>query len=254
MARYIIVNRRAGLFTQEAKIASRESVDSALAEISDAKIISDRQPKDRLARRVVVFDAAPGRIARVASKLPRSVVIEPLVRRKLHQHLRPMIMRNSIPLNVSAVRTGKAGYVIKISAGGKPLGDIQVLFYLVTSSGQMTTNSLNTDASGKVAINPPAGYQISMVEPIPFDSYWIMLEESPATGSSSLDYKITWHLFSLLVEVLVLRNSPATRLIGNIAPADFLRHLNAKCPVEGLSNCCFSKVQPQGPRRPLDWP
>lgn len=56
MPRYVLVNRRAGKFTTEQKHASRATVAMTLASLQgSSRIISDKDPADELARRVVVL-------------------------------------------------------------------------------------------------------------------------------------------------------------------------------------------------------
>jgi subtilisin len=184
MARYVLVNRRAGLFSPEAKIASRASVATTLGSMPNAKIVSDHQPEDPLARRVVIFDAEPADLAKMLPTLPHSSVVEPLMRRRLHPRIRPGLMRDSIPLEVKVSRVSKSQYSVKFTAGGKPLDGIQALLYISDANGQVNNVTVNADAQGKVAITLASGSRISMVEPIPFDSYWIMLVEAPLTGST----------------------------------------------------------------------
>jgi hypothetical protein len=183
MARYVLVNRRAGLFTEEAKVASRASLASTLTLLKKPKIEADHEPKDPLARRVVVLDADPNEVAALRPKLPPSAVLEPLVRRQLHRR-RPQLMRNATPLHVKVMASAKAQYTVTITGSNKPLAGIEVLLYLSNAHGQTQNTTVNTDANGKAAIKLPSGYRLAMVEPIPFDSYWIMLAEAPASGST----------------------------------------------------------------------
>jgi hypothetical protein len=183
MAQYVLINRRAGVFTEEAKVASRSSLASAIGLIRKATILADHEPADPLARRVVVLEADASEMARLNPTLPRSVIVEPLVRRRLPPR-RPGIMRASVPLDVTVARPGKTEYSVKITAAGRPLAGIQVMLYLSDIGGQISNLTVNTDAKGKLTYNPPRGHTIAMVEPIPFDSYWIMLAEAPASGAT----------------------------------------------------------------------
>ena len=58
MPRYVLANRRAGKFTSEEKHASRAAIATTLARVDGgARVISDHNPSDDLARRVVILDA-----------------------------------------------------------------------------------------------------------------------------------------------------------------------------------------------------
>jgi len=81
MPRYVLVNRRAGKFTTEQKHASRAAVAMTLASFQgSSRIVSDKNPTDELARRVVVFDADASRVASMQASLPPDAVLEPLIR------------------------------------------------------------------------------------------------------------------------------------------------------------------------------
>src|SRR4030081_2381802 len=99
MARFVLVNRRAGLFTDVTKEASRASVATTLNALgSRADVLSDHDPADPLARRVVVFEADPAHVAELSASLGPHAIIEPLVYRFLHG-VRPAFLRGAAPLD-----------------------------------------------------------------------------------------------------------------------------------------------------------
>lgn len=71
MPRYVLVNRRAGMFTNDAKLASRAAVATSLGLLRNIRVVEDRDPKDEFARRVVLLDADAADIAAIHAKLPR---------------------------------------------------------------------------------------------------------------------------------------------------------------------------------------
>jgi len=182
MAQYVLVNRRAGMFTENEKIASRASVASAVALIPNAAVIDDSAPKDELARRVVVLELDDSAATKLKSELTADAILEPLIHRKLH-HRRPAELRDAIPLQPRAL-AGGAEYNVTITGSGVPLGDIDVMFYVAEQSGQINAITRHANAAGKASINLAPGQRTAFVEPIPYSGYWIMLAEAPANGST----------------------------------------------------------------------
>lgn len=182
MAQYVLVNRRAGLFTAQAKIASRASIASAVALVPDAAIIDDHAPTDELARRVVVLDLDEPAATRLKSELTTDAILEPLVRRHLHYRI-PAELRRATPLQARA-GAGGSSYQVTITAGGAPLGGIDVMFYVADPSGHMNVATQQANAAGKASVDLAPGQRVAFVEPIPFSGYWIMLAEAPSSGST----------------------------------------------------------------------
>ena len=104
MPRYVLVNRRAGKFTAEQKHASRAAVAMTLARFQgSSRIVSDKDPADELARRVVVFDADASRVASIQASLPPDAVLEPLIRRSLHFKM-PIELRRALSLTAASAQ------------------------------------------------------------------------------------------------------------------------------------------------------
>src|SRR5687768_11624977 len=79
MARYVMANRRAGKFSDSQKLASREAIETGFRRSFSASVdvVSDLNPDDALARRVMVFDADPEEVAAKALTLSADVIVEP---------------------------------------------------------------------------------------------------------------------------------------------------------------------------------
>jgi subtilisin family serine protease len=200
VAQYVLVNRRAGMFTRQAKIASRASIATAVALLPNAAILDDHAPSDELARRVVVLELDDTAASKLKSELTPDAVLEPLIRRKLH-HRRPAELRDAGPMQARAA-AGSGQYQVTVTGAGAPLGDIDVMFYVADQSGHVNVSTQRTNASGKASITLAAGQRISFVEPIPYAEFWIMLAEAPPSGSTidctpvgpaSSDGKGWWH-------------------------------------------------------------
>jgi subtilisin len=179
-----MVNRRAGKFTEEAKLASRASIASAMSLVSSKAVLEDRAPKDELARRVVVLDLDEAAATRLASQISSDVAFEPLVRRQLH-YRRPAELRDAAPLAPRAAAVNAAGqYQVSITAGGAALGNIDVMFYVTDQSGHINTVTVHASANGRASTSLLPGQRVVFVEPIPYAGFWIMLAEAPPSGST----------------------------------------------------------------------
>lgn len=179
MTRYVLANRRAGMFTEQAKVASRQSVTTALGMISAARLVGDHAGRDDLARRVVILDADADHIEDIRHKLPPTAILEPLVRRRLHT-------RWVLPQQfATALRTGSASaFQVRVAGAGQALSGIQVMFYVEDPAGQMINPppQVETDSTGLAAYTAPPGYRVVGVEPLPYAACWIMLDLSPTSG------------------------------------------------------------------------
>jgi subtilisin family serine protease len=182
MPEYVLVNRRSGMFTSTAKIASRATVPATLGLLTSARIVADHQPTDPLARQVVLLDADAGQVASLRATLPADSILEPAVRRNLHRRV-PIELQPAMPHAVTA-KAGAANYKLTVTAGGKPLRNIDVMLYLRDPGGQVQHTTVKTDAKGKLSFPVPSGFLMAFVEPIPYASFWIMLAEAPPSGST----------------------------------------------------------------------
>ena len=71
MPQYVLVNRRSGMYTNTAKIASRATVTATLGMLPSATILADHQPADPLARQVVLLDADAAQVAAIKANCRR---------------------------------------------------------------------------------------------------------------------------------------------------------------------------------------
>jgi hypothetical protein len=106
MPEYVLVNRRSGLYTSEAKMASRASVATTLSLLPNARIVADHKPEDPLARSVVLLNADADQVAALRSKLPADSILEPAVRRNLHRRI-PIELQPAIPHTLAASRPAR---------------------------------------------------------------------------------------------------------------------------------------------------
>lgn len=182
MPQYVLVNRRSGMFTNNQKVASRATVSATLGRLTSARILADHRPADPLARQVVLLDADAGQVAALRATLPPDSILEPAVQRSLHRRV-PIQLRSAVPDAATAVHGGST-YKLTITGDGEPLSKIEVMLYQRTPSGQIMIKTVTTDTNGKISVQVPHGYQMALVEPIPYAGCWIMLAEAPPSGST----------------------------------------------------------------------
>ena len=182
MPRYVLVNRRAGKFTDDAKRSSRGAVASALTMLRSTDVIFDHQPKDETARRVVVLDADETEIRSIRENLPQDAILEPAVQRQLHRHT-PIKLRPTLPMPATTAGAVHPLYSVTVKGGGAPLANIEVMFYF-DHLGQTHVDTKKTDSQGRVSVAVPSGFTLSLVEPIPYADFWIMLVKPPASGGT----------------------------------------------------------------------
>ena len=183
MPEYVLVNRRSGLFTNQAKIASRASVQMTMGLLSSANVLADHRPEDPEARHVMLIDADAAQVASIRSQLPPDSILEPAVRRNLHRRI-PIELRPTAPLEVTAARGTTTPYKVTITAGGRPLVGVDVMLYLRDPGGGVQIKHVPSKAGGKVSYAVPAGYEVAFVEPLPESGFWIMLAGAPPSGST----------------------------------------------------------------------
>jgi len=104
MAKFVLANRRAGMFTADRKKASREAAEKALSAIHpNAKVLGVNHPANDEARRVAVFEAEPHEVVREAARFGADVLVEPDKLRSAAVGLAREIAENA-PLAVLSTR------------------------------------------------------------------------------------------------------------------------------------------------------
>jgi hypothetical protein len=182
MPLYVLVNRRAGLFTAEQKSASRMAAATTLSAMAPfAKIVADHDPADLLARRVVVFEAPSDEMAANFGAPGPDVIVERAMPRELHAPPR----RAAAGKKISTLGKPKAQqFGVVVSGGGGPLADIPVKFFLRDTANKIQIVSASTDAGGNARIQAvPTGQTVHLVKAIPHHGFWSVLEAPPVGGS-----------------------------------------------------------------------
>jgi subtilisin len=180
MARYVLANRRSGIFTNEGKIASRAAVEDTLKLLTSARVIADHKPADPLARRVVLIHADPRQVRALSGKLPAHAILEPV----LPRYLQGRVPTGPRPPRAAAARAVATRYEFTVTGGGKPLAKIDVELHLRDRGGRDWKKTVMTDAKGRSTCRVPRGVRVMFVQPIPYAGFWTMWKEEPKSGTT----------------------------------------------------------------------
>lgn len=179
MAQYVIANRRAGRFTDESKYRSRESLAMALDGLADSRVVTDTDPQDPYARRVVVVEAEPAQILQLAAQPDPDVIIEPLI---LHwTDVVPPIdlgrrYDGAAPLRDAAITEE---VILTILGGAQPLPNATVKLYL-RGLGGVEERVGQSDAAGQSRFAVSPGYEPAAALVVPAGGFWPMIARGAA--------------------------------------------------------------------------
>jgi len=182
MSRYLMANRRAGKFREDEKLASRRALDATLNQLSAGiDVIHDHQPERETARRVVLFEAAPGEIEARSQGLPHDVVVEPEI---LHWN-EPAYpadfagLQKTSQAALAPLGTG-ADLTVKVVGSGSPLKGAEVILFLRGLGGMQNRQSAVTDAKGRVGFSFSEFWEPSALLVIPAGDFWPLVVRGPA--------------------------------------------------------------------------
>ena len=180
MARYVMANRRAGKFHAEQKTASRLALDAAFSANFDKSVdvVSDLNPPDILARRVMVIEADPEEIAAKAPTLPTDVIVEPEI---LHFPVSMMAgMRALAVLDLAAVPA--TTFNATVTGGGSPLLGATVIVFARDAANRPHEIKQVTDAAGMATVPLPAALTVVALVVLPAGGFWSMVARNPVSG------------------------------------------------------------------------
>lgn len=180
MVRFVVANRRAGLYTSERKRASRDSVAATLGSLATANIVQDNAPEDPLARRVVVIDADPSEIRYMQATFDPDTIIEPEI---LHHPLviSPPDFIGAVP--VGAPATSGLPFSTNITGGGSPLAGCKVTIYFRGFGGASHVEAI-TDSYGVCRVSLPAGARVAAILAMPAGDFWPTIARGIATTTT----------------------------------------------------------------------
>lgn len=185
MARFVMVNRRAGKFHEREKRESREAVRSTLSHMSAAvRIVRDTEPEDPEARRVIVFDGNPAEIAVLARDLPADVILEPEILHYIdYAKPAPLTAFHRFELSGPVSGGGDRDLDLTIHGGGIPLPNAAVTLALRSLGGRFRELDAVSDANGQVSFRFGRNFQPLLVVVAPRADFWTMLVFGPEDGN-----------------------------------------------------------------------
>lgn len=173
MTRFVIANRRRGLFRPEDKIRSRMSVAMALDGLASAQVLEDLQPEDPTARRVTIVEADPLEIENKLAELPADVIVEPEILHLPTIVPPPDLERSIPPLALPADALADMIEMV-VTGGGVALADANVILH-TRSLGGVTKTERRTNARGRVTFTLAPGHTLAAALVIPSHGYWTMV-------------------------------------------------------------------------------
>lgn len=177
MTRFVIANRRRGLFEEADKVRSRMSVAIALGGIMSANVVEDHQPDDPTARRVVVVEASPMEIEQKLAEFPPDVMIEPEIIH-LPTVVPPPDLRVVQPPPAMPMDAGWPMQVVRVTGGGAPLEGANVMLHTRSIAG-IARSEQRTDATGTVQFPIAPGHTPAAAVVVPAHGFWTMVARGP---------------------------------------------------------------------------
>jgi subtilisin len=191
MARYVMANRRAGKFHSAEKAASREALDAGFNGLfaASVNVVNDRNPADRLARRVVVFDADPEEVIAKAPALSSDVLVEPEILHfpvtqvsSLQRSGPPIVgLRASTTIGIAA-GAPQLAFTARVTGGGLPMLGADVTLFLADASNQTTRQTMATDASGTATFSHSTDLTPLALVVSPAGGHWSMIVRNVVSG------------------------------------------------------------------------
>lgn len=188
MARYVMANRRAGKFLEFEKEASRAALDAGFNTLfaGSVSVVNDRDPADRKARRVVVFDADPDEISAKAASLPSDVMLEPAIP---HFPVVQGVARGggarvtgfdtATTMEPAAAGGPQTTVTATITGSGAPLFGAEAILFAVDIFNRQRKFKGISDQNGLVAFALPVDLQPIGVVILPAGGHWSIVVRNP---------------------------------------------------------------------------
>jgi subtilisin family serine protease len=181
MARFVVANRRAGKFTEQAKVAARAAADNAVEALArHGTVLEDRNPPDATARRMAIIEADPAEARRLRQELPREVILEPEI---IHHttSVPPADFLNRDPARLAGpVLSGRRTTLrVVVTGGGKPMEGAQVVAFLRGLQGVERRIEAVTDDKGRVSLVYGSFFRVSALRINPPGGFWGVLLRGP---------------------------------------------------------------------------
>ncbi len=198
MARFILANRRAGMFLKSQKADARRAADSSFGLLfaRSAAVLMDSQPEDLTARRVVVFEADAAEAEAKRRQLPPDVLLEEAIPHYVQKLRAPTDLIPAPPPSYTAALPARADGMpvparapmpagtgltlgVRVTGGGQPLEGAEVILYLRGFGGSTTDQKQITDRSGSVSFAYSSFWSPAALVALPAGGFWSWVVRGP---------------------------------------------------------------------------
>lgn len=178
MAVFIAASRRAGRTSAESLGRTRARTDQALRSmiLSSVNVLSDFEPTDDFARRVVRFESDPRDVALMQRELPDDMIVEPAIEHHRLNTLPPLDLMRGDHKAPGACGTGTKVAVF-VHWDGAPLAEARVKAFFRGPPGQPSRSfEVRTDPAGYALIDFDVGvWHLAALVVVPYCGHWPML-------------------------------------------------------------------------------
>lgn len=182
MAKYVMSNRRAGKFTDDAKIASRASLNLSLERIGGSVDLLGDRARSETSRRTVFFQADPSEIEAKRETFGPDVIIEPEIIHLKMVDPQSFDLMKAVPLDlVPAFRQEAADQqylgkdketTVIVKGNKKSLRGAEVSLFLTGPGGIRERIEKRTDSKGTANFKYASFYDVLGVVASPYGGFW----------------------------------------------------------------------------------
>lgn len=182
MAKYVMSNRRAGKFSDEAKLASRASLEISFSQLSGSVDMIGDTAKGETSRRTIFFLADPSEIESKREAFGPDVIIEPeIIHHKMLDNFAFDLMK-AVPLDLVPAFRGAAAdprflgtekeTIVTVRGNRKLLHGAEVILFLSGPGGLRERVEKRTDSKGKARFNYASFFDVLGVIVSPYGGFW----------------------------------------------------------------------------------
>jgi subtilisin len=188
MPKYVMANRRAGMFTSQEKASAQKAVGDSFARLFTAttQVLQDSAPQQPTARRVIVFEADADEAAAKQKELPPEVILEPAIPHYLDLRRPADFLRRP----GTRVTTGLAGsgqaLSVTVRGNGAALEGAEVILFLRGPFGNQTNLTGHTNTSGQVSFQFSSFWSPAALLALPAGGFWSQIVRGPS-GAVTID-------------------------------------------------------------------
>lgn len=185
MAKYVMANRRSGMFHEYEKRASRASLETSFHSMlaGNVELIGDTNPADDRQRRVMFFEAEPAEIEAKKTCMPPDVMLEPEI---LHYtDVGQGFYAGYSPFVTIAERlpvASGATLAATLIGSANPLVGVEVTLFLRGAGGLARKLTAISTSQGKVKFNYSPIWTPTVLVAVPSGGFWSVVVRGPEDG------------------------------------------------------------------------